>query len=90
MVSVSNLTKPASERIARGVPITLMKNMERRNSKMKPVIQKELVKLDGEPFNFLKNTVCDGYLISLTIQTPYQSSTLDRLKFAISQPGRSC
>jgi pyrophosphate--fructose-6-phosphate 1-phosphotransferase len=35
---------------AGGVPITMMMNMERRNGKMKPVIRKALVDLNGEPF----------------------------------------
>ena len=52
MASVRNLTEPAAEWIAGGVPITMMMNMERRSGKMKPVIQKALVRLDGEPFKF--------------------------------------
>ena len=54
MSLVRNLTKPASEWIAGGVPITMMMNMEKRNGKMKPVIQKALVDLDGAPFLYLK------------------------------------
>ena len=50
MSSVRNTTAPASEWIAGGVPITMMLNMERRHGEMKPVIQKALVKLDGDPF----------------------------------------
>jgi len=53
MASVRNLTAPSEEWIAGGVPITMMMNMERRSGVMKPVIQKALVKLDGEPFLFL-------------------------------------
>ncbi len=52
MSSVRNLTAPASEWVAGGVPITMMMNMEKRHGKMKPVIQKALVLLDGEPFKF--------------------------------------
>lgn len=54
MASVRNLTAPASEWLAGGVPITMMMNMERRHGKMKPVIQKALVRLDGEPFKFFE------------------------------------
>ena len=36
--------------MAGGVPITMMMTMERRNGVMKPVIQKALVQMDGEPF----------------------------------------
>jgi len=54
MASIRNLTKPAAEWISGGVPITMMMNMERRSGKMKPVIQKALVRLDGEPFKFFE------------------------------------
>lgn len=50
MSSVRNLTKPSVQWIAGGIPITMMMNMERRHGKMKPVIQKALVRLDGAPF----------------------------------------
>ncbi len=50
MSSVRNLTAPAEQWIAGGVPVTMMMNMERRHGEMKPVIQKALVKLDGAPF----------------------------------------
>jgi pyrophosphate--fructose-6-phosphate 1-phosphotransferase len=52
MSSVRNLTKPADEWIAGGVPVTMMMNMERRHGHMKPVIQKALVELDGAPFKY--------------------------------------
>ena len=50
MASVRNTTKPASEWVAGGIPITMMMNVERRHGQDKPVIQKALVKLDGAPF----------------------------------------
>lgn len=50
MAIVKNTTRPAAEWIAGGVPITMMLNMERRNGKMKPVIRKALVDLNGAPF----------------------------------------
>lgn len=52
MASVRNLVEPADQWIAGGVPITMMMNMERRHGAMKPVIQKALVRLDGEPFKY--------------------------------------
>ena len=52
MSSVQNLTAPASEWIAGGIPTTMMMNMERRHGEMKPVIQKALVDLEGKPFAF--------------------------------------
>ena len=48
--SVTNLTADVSEWSCGGVPITMMCNMEKRHSHMKPVIKKALVELDGEPF----------------------------------------
>lgn len=50
MSSVRNLTAHTEEWIPGGIPITMMMNMERRNGKMKPVIQKALVNLNGRPF----------------------------------------
>lgn len=50
MAIVKNTTRPATEWVAGGVPITMMLNMERRNGKMKPVIRKALVDLNGAPF----------------------------------------
>lgn len=55
MSSVRNLTAPAAEWIAGGVPITMMMNMEKRHGKMKPVIQKALVLLDGAPFRYFES-----------------------------------
>ena len=52
MSLVRNLTKPSAEWIAGGVPITMMMNMEKRNGKMKPVIQKALVDLNGAPYKY--------------------------------------
>jgi pyrophosphate--fructose-6-phosphate 1-phosphotransferase len=48
--SVRNLTAPADQWIAGGVPLTMMMNMEHRHGSKKPVIKKALVELDGEPF----------------------------------------
>ena len=50
MASVQNTNKSADEWICGGIPITMMMNIERRHGEDKPVIQKALVKLDGEPF----------------------------------------
>ena len=51
---VSNLSKPAEEWVAGGMPITKMMNIERRNGQDKPVIRKALVELDGKPFKFFE------------------------------------
>ena len=51
---VSNLSKPAEEWVAGGMPITKMMNMERRHGEDKPVIRKALVELDGKPFKYFE------------------------------------
>ncbi len=47
---IKNLCEPASNWISGGVPLTMMMNMEKRHGKMKPVIQKALVDLNGPVF----------------------------------------
>jgi len=49
---VSNLSKPAEQWVAGGMPITKMMNIERRHGADKPVIRKALVELEGKPFKF--------------------------------------
>ncbi len=51
---ISNLSKPAEEWVAGGMPITKMMNMERRHGEDKPVIRKALVELDGKPFKYFE------------------------------------
>ena len=51
---VSNLSKPAEEWVAGGMPITKMMNIERRHGADKPVIRKALVELDGKPFRYFE------------------------------------
>ena len=48
--SVRNLTAPAAQWTAGGIPLTMMMNMEQRHGSKKPVIRKALVELDGKPF----------------------------------------
>ena len=52
MSVIKNTTAPAADWIAGGVPITMMMNLEKRSGKMKPVIRKALVELDGAPFKY--------------------------------------
>lgn len=71
--SVRNLTAPADQWIAGGVPLTMMMNMEKRHGEMKPVIQKALVKLDGPVFKKLETNredwaMNDKYLFPGAIQ----------------------
>lgn len=51
---ISNLSRPAAEWVAGGMPITKMMNIERRHGEDKPVIKKALVELDGKPFKFFE------------------------------------
>ncbi|MEY8309238.1 diphosphate--fructose-6-phosphate 1-phosphotransferase [Erysipelotrichaceae bacterium 51-3] len=51
---ISNLSRPAEEWVAGGMPITKMMNIERRHGEDKPVIRKALVELDGKPFKFFE------------------------------------
>lgn len=52
--TISNLARPADEWQAGGVPLTSMMNMERRSGKMKPVIKKMLVDINGAPFKYFE------------------------------------
>ena len=52
---VSNLSKPAEEWVAGGMPITKMMNIERRHGEDKPVIKKALVELEGKPFKYFES-----------------------------------
>ncbi|MBQ7795627.1 MAG: diphosphate--fructose-6-phosphate 1-phosphotransferase [Lachnospiraceae bacterium] len=52
---VSNLSAPASEWVAGGMPITKMMNIERRHGEDKPVIKKALVELEGAPFKYFES-----------------------------------
>lgn len=52
MAVVQNLALNVDSWIAGGVPITKMMNMEKKSGKMKPVIQKALVDLEGNPFKY--------------------------------------
>ena len=52
--TITNLSKPATEWKAGGMPITKMMNLEQRHGKQKPVIRKALVELDGRPFKYFE------------------------------------
>ena len=53
--SIRNLTAPAKDWVAGGIPLTMMMNMEKRHGEMKPVIKKALVKIDGPVFKYLQD-----------------------------------
>ena len=50
ITSIRNLSRPAEQWVPGGIPITMMMNLERRHGKMKPVIKKAMVDLEGKPF----------------------------------------
>jgi pyrophosphate--fructose-6-phosphate 1-phosphotransferase len=50
IAAVRNISRPADEWTAGGIPLTMMMNMEKRHGTQKPVIKKALVELDGAPF----------------------------------------
>lgn len=80
--SVKNLSAPASEWVAGGVPLTMMMNMEKRHGQFKPVIKKALVELDGPVFKELENNrevwaLEDKYIFPGSIQYFGPSSVCD-------------
>ncbi len=50
MTSITGLSMPVSQWVPGGVPISLLMTMEERKGKMKPVIEKALVEIEGVPF----------------------------------------
>ncbi len=80
--SVKNLSKPAYEWVAGGIPLTMMMNMEKRHGEMKPVIKKALVELDGPVFRELETNrekwaYDDCYLFPGAVQYFGPSSVCD-------------
>jgi len=53
--SIRNLTAPADEWVAGGIPLTMLMNLEQRHGAKKPVIKKALVDLNGNPFKTFDN-----------------------------------
>lgn len=51
---VRNLSGKACDWVSGGIPLTALMNMEKRNGKVKPVIAKALVDLEGKPFKTLQ------------------------------------
>ena len=48
--NLRNLSRPVSEWLAGGIPITMLMNMEQRHGARKPVIRKALLDLEARPF----------------------------------------
>ena len=73
MANIRDLYKPASEWIAGGIPLTMMMALEQRHGKLKPVIKKGLVDLNGKPFKAFASkreewAIKTSYLYPGTIQ----------------------
>ncbi len=89
---VSNLSAPANEWVAGGMPITKMMNIERRHGEDKPVIKKALVELDGAPFKYFeahreewaKNT-CFVYPGSIQYYGPSEVCDATTITLALEQ-----
>jgi pyrophosphate--fructose-6-phosphate 1-phosphotransferase len=52
--NLKDLTKPVSEWVPMGTPLAALMTIEQRHGKPKPVIQKALVDLQGQPFKTFK------------------------------------
>lgn len=89
---VSNLSAPANEWVAGGMPITKMMNIERRHGEDKPVIKKALVELDGAPFKYFeahreewaKNT-CFVYPGAIQYYGPTEVCDITTITLALEQ-----
>ena len=80
--SVKNLSAPAKDWVAGGVPLTMMMNMEKRHGQFKPVIKKALVELNGPVFKVLEKNredwaLNDRYIFPGSIQYFGPSSVCD-------------
>lgn len=53
IANIAELHKPPAQWIPGGIPLTMMMNMEKRHGRLKPVIRKALVELQGAPFKAL-------------------------------------
>jgi diphosphate-dependent phosphofructokinase len=83
ITSVRNLTAPAGEWVAGGIPLTMMMNLEQRHGSKKPVIKKALVELNGKPFKTFDNerdswAVKTSYLYPGSIQYFGSSEVCDQ------------
>lgn len=59
IATIKNLYEDTDKWVAGGAPLTMMMNMERRGGKMKPVIQKAMVDLNGPIFKKFKENRSD-------------------------------
>lgn len=88
-VFASNMLEPAENWSMGGVPVTSMLNMELRKGKLKPVIKKALVDLEGAPFRrFAEHRdewkYSDSFLFAGPIQYYGPSEVCDALSITLS------
>ncbi|MGI8905467.1 MAG: diphosphate--fructose-6-phosphate 1-phosphotransferase [Candidatus Sumerlaeaceae bacterium] len=88
-VFASNMSESADQWVMGGVPVTSMLNMELRKGKMKPVIKKALVDLEGAPFRrFAENRAnwkyTDNFLFAGPIQYYGPGEVCDALTATLS------
>lgn len=69
MACVRNLGGPVEDWTAAGIPLLAMMAMEKRHGKSKPVIQKALVDLNGQPFTLFK-TNRDSWILQDDFRYP--------------------
>ncbi len=69
MAAIKNLEKEVSKWEIFGLPTTSLMHIEKRKGTDKPVIEKALVKLDGEPFAYFKKNR-ESWKLSDSYQSP--------------------
>lgn len=89
MCYVSDLHLPVDQWQMGGIPITTLMHMELRKGKLKPVIQKALVDLNGKAFNYFKQhqdswASQDAYLFPGPIQFSGDPQLTDSLPISIA------
>jgi pyrophosphate--fructose-6-phosphate 1-phosphotransferase len=50
MSAIRNLARPVNEWKPSGIPLTMLMNLEQRSGRLKPVVKKAFVNLNGKPF----------------------------------------
>lgn len=88
MSALQKLTEHPEEWVAIGIPITTLMDMEERKGKIKPVIKKALVDLNGGPFSYFashreKWAMQDAYCFPGPIQFAGSSACCDATTFTL-------
>lgn len=88
MATIANLTAPPHEWVPRGVPLTSLMTLETRHGRMKPVIEKGLVDLDGVAFREFAArrdgwALEDRYRVAAPVQYFTEPHESDRVPFTL-------